>query len=334
MERIRIGIIGCGGMGGVHSRRLKEMEEVEIVALCDLTEEIAGRLRDATFGEGADEIGVYAGTEALYAGAGDKLDAVAIATPHTIHFEQGMEALERGCHVLMEKPMVTCADHAYALADKVAETGKTFTIGYNTSCTPAFLYLRDKIRAHAFGKLELVSGYLCQNWLRGTAGTWRQDPAHSGGGQAYDSGAHLFNSLIWSVESRPAEVVAFVDNHGTRVDINTVTSIRFENGVMASICVGGNCSRGVGDMSFMFENGRVDIDGWGGGYIDVYAEGEAESPELPRIDGTPDRNFVDAVLGRCEPRTSPLNGIHQSELMDAIYQSAKSGRAVKPKSRM
>ena len=330
MDKLRIGIVGCGGMGGVHSRRLGAMEEVEIVALCDLTEEIAGRLRDSAFGEEGADIPVYAGTKAMYAGS--ELDAVVIATPHTIHFEQGMEALEAGCHVLMEKPMVTRAEHAYALAARVEETGKILTIGYNTSCTPQFAYLREKLRSNAFGKLELVSGFLCQDWLKGTIGRWRQDPEQSGGGQAYDSGAHLLNSLVWSVESRPAEVFAYVDNHGTRVDINSIMSIRFENGVMASICIGGNCSKGGADLCFIFENGRVDIDGWGGGWMDVYADGEPETPEFGKIDGTPDRNFVDSVLGRCEPKTTPQNGIYHTELMDAIYESAATGRPARPKS--
>lgn len=328
MAKLRIGIIGCGGMGGVHARRLKAMAEVEVAALCDLTTEIAGAFRQQHFGDAGKDIPVYAGSAALYAGTA--LDAVVIATPHTLHFAQGMEALDHGCHVLMEKPMVTRAADAYALAARVKESGKVFTIGYNTPCTPAFGYLREKIRSNAFGKLELVTGYLSQWWMKATAGKWRQDPNFSGGGQAYDSGAHLMNSLVWSVESRPAEVFAFVDNHGTAVDINSVIAIRFENGVMASLCISGNCPAAAGPMSFLFDNGRVDIDGWGGSWLDVFVKGEPESPELPKLDGTPDRNFVDSVLGRCVPLTSPLNGIYHTEIMDAIYRAATTGRAVKP----
>jgi predicted dehydrogenase len=327
-KKLRIGIIGCGGMGGAHAQRLLAMKEVKVAALCDLTEEIAGSFRERVMGAAGKGVPLYAGSANLYAGS--KLDAVIIATPHTTHFELGMEALERGCHVLMEKPMVTSAPDAYTLAAKVKETGKVFTIGYNTPCTPAFGYLREKIRSNAFGRLELVTGYLSQGWMKATMGTWRQDPTKSGGGQAYDSGAHLMNSLVWSVESRPAEVFAFVDNHGTLVDINSVLSIRFENGVLASLCISGNCPAAVGPMTFLFENGRVDIDGWGGSWLDVFVQGEPETPELPTVDGTPDRDFVDAVLGRAEAKTSPLNGIFHTELMDAIYAAAASGKPAKP----
>jgi predicted dehydrogenase len=328
MAKLRVGIIGCGGMGGAHVQRLLAMKEVKIAALCDLTEEIAGAFRTRLMGAAGKGVPIYAGSTRMYAGS--KLDAVVIATPHTTHFALGMEALEQGCHVLMEKPMVTSAPDAYALAAKVKESGKVFTIGYNTSCTPAFAYLRDKIRGNAFGKLELVTGYLSQWWMKATVGAWRQDPALAGGGQAYDSGAHLLNSLVWSVESRPAGVFAFVDNHGTAVDINSVIAIRFENGVMASICISGNCPASAGPMSFIFENGRVDIDGWGGSWMDVFVKGEPENPELPQVDGTPDRNFIDAVLGRAEPKTSPLNGIHHTELMDAIYAAAATGEVSRP----
>ena len=79
---------------------------------------------------------------------------------------------------------------------------RVFVIGYNTPCTPHFMFVRDVIRRQRFGKLEMVSGYLAQNWLRYTNGTWRQDPSLSGGGQTYDSGAHLLSSLCWSVSNR------------------------------------------------------------------------------------------------------------------------------------
>src|ERR1019366_3679989 len=109
-------------------------------------------------------------------------------------------------------------------------------------------------------RLELVSGYLAQGWMKITAGSWRQDPKLSGGGQAYDSGAHILNSLCWSVESDIAEVFAFIDQHGTPVDINSSINLRFTNGAMANIVVSGNCPADGAAMHFMFENGRVVID--------------------------------------------------------------------------
>ena len=186
------------------------------------------------------------------------------------------------------------------------------------------------------GKLELIIGYLSQNWKRATAGAWRQNPALSGGGQAYDSGAHLLNSLCWSVENNVAEVFAFIDNHGTQVDINSSINVHFENGVFASIVVSGNCPSDSSHMTYIFDGGRIDIDGWGGGWIKVF-EGSKQIENPPITEemnaGGPDKNFIDTIMGRAEPRTTPLNGIIQSELMDAIYESGRTGQPAKPKNR-
>lgn len=330
MESMRIGILGCGGIATWHAKQLAEMDEVEIAALCDVSDEMMESFCQKLEGK-LDGVPRYNDPAAMYAEA--KLDAVVIATPHTLHYQHGMQALDAGCHVFMEKPMVTAADDAYRLAEHVEKTKKIFTVGYCTPATRPFGFLRDKIRSGDYGKLELVTGYLCQDWLRLTAGKWRQDPALSGGGQAYDSGAHLMASLVWSVENPVAEVFAFVDNHGTQVDINSAIAVRFENGVLATLCIGGNCAQGGQHMSFVFEKGRVEIDGWGGSYVKVFAEGEEEEPDLGEGNVTPIRNFVDAVLGRDDAKTTPVHGIYHTELMDAIYASAESGQPVRPKAR-
>jgi predicted dehydrogenase len=182
--------------------------------------------------------------------------------------------------------------------------------------------------------LELVNGWLVQNWKKGTSGSWRQDPALSGGGQMYDSGAHLFNSLIWSVEQPVSEVLAFVDNSGTPVDINGTVNIRFANGTLATIVIGGNCPNDGSGMYLFFEKGRIEIDGWGGGWIKVFKQGEGQiEPDIQGQSNTPNDNFIDAILGRAEARTSPRNGVQQSELMDAIYESARTGQIARPKQR-
>ncbi|MFB3894333.1 MAG: Gfo/Idh/MocA family protein [Phycisphaerae bacterium] len=336
LKKVRIAFLGCGGMMGAHAMRLKNHPEVEICALGDISQSQLDKFVQRHFTQdwsrpvppmfcSEDHNRMYRDT---------KPDAVLISTPHTCHYEQGIQALKYGCHVFMEKPMVTNLEHAYKLAEAVRKSRKVFVIGYNTPCSGEFAYLRECIRTGELGRLELVNGYLSQGWMKGTVGLWRQDPAKSGGGQAYDSGAHLLNSLCWSVASNVEEVFAFVDNHGCKVDINSVFSIRFANGVLASIMVSGNCPSDGAHMVFVFDNGRVEIDGWGGGWIKVWKG--REFIKYPPITAnmswpSPDHNFIAAVLGKAKPRTSPLNGIIQSQLMDAIYESARTGRPARPK---
>ena len=331
-EKVRFALLGCGGMMGGHARQLKAHPDVELVALCDVSEEKVKDFAAKHLADSTHRPGFFTDPAAMYAKSSP--GAVLISTPHTLHYAQGVQALEAGCHVYMEKPMVTSLEHAYLLAEKVQKTGKVFVIGYNTPCSPEFSYLRRLIREKTLGKLELVTGFLSQDWLRFTTGLWRQDPALSGGGQAYDSGAHLFNSLCWSVESDVQEVFAFVDNHGAKVDINSVASIRFANGVLANITIGGNCPGGGSFMAFIFDGGRVEIDGWGGGWIKVWkgAEQIKYPPITPEMGApSPIHNFIDAILGRADPRTNPRNGIIQSQLMDAIYESQRTGRPARPK---
>lgn len=333
MSKVRVAILGCGGMAGAHAQRFKEDKEVEIVALCDVAEEGVRSFIDRNLADYEPEPAIYTNAADMYSEI--RPDAVTIVTPHTMHFEHGVQALKAGCHVLMEKPMVTDSNQAHELAKVVEETGLILVIGYNTPCTPAFQQLREIIRSNELGKLEVVSGWLAQDWKRLTTGLWRQDPKLSGGGQMYDSGAHLFNSLVWSVEQQISEVQAFVDNLGTPVDINGTANIRFANGVLATIMISGNCSNNGAGMTFCFEDGLVEIDGWSGSWIKVGRRDGDETvinPTGAEIE-MPNDNFVDAILGRAEPQTSVLNGIIQSELMDAIYESARTGQIARPKAR-
>lgn len=332
MSTVRVAILGCGGMAGAHARRFASNPDVTITALCDVGVEGLQRFLVKHLANYDPQPAFYTDPAAMYSEA--RPDAVAIVTPHTLHFEHGMQALDAGCHVLMEKPMVTDSAQAHALAARVAETGRVFTIGYNTPCTPEFAYLRELIRSRELGKLETVTGWLTQDWRRLTADTWRQIPELSGGGQMYDSGAHLFNSLVWLVEQPISEVLAFTDNVGTPVDINGTANIRFANGVLATITIVGNCSSSGAGMYLSFENGRVEVDGWSGQWIRVWKGGEAvKYPPIQGAANTPNDNFIDAILGRAEPRTSLANGVIQSELMDAIYESARTGAIARPKAR-
>lgn len=331
MDTVNMAILGAGNMAGHHAKLYSARDDVRVVAVCDVSEDIAERMIKEFC---TDKPAVFTDAAAMYAAI--KPDAVTIVTPHTLHFEHGIQALDAGCHVLMEKPMVTDAAQAYQLAEKVEQTGRIFTIGYNSPCRPTFIYLREAIRTNRFGPLLQLCGWLTQSWLKPTAGSWRQVPALSGGGMAYDSGAHLLNSICWSVESPVAEVHALLDNRGADVDINSSINIRFENGVFAAVAICGDCAENGSHLTYAFENGRVDIDGWTGEWMKVYeGKKELKNPPLPKTsgDGWPNDNFIDAIRGLTEPLTSPQNGIIQSELMDAIYESARTGQPARPSRR-
>jgi predicted dehydrogenase len=330
MSKIRLVILGSGGMEAEHAERFMKNLDVAIVALGDVPTTVMERFKADTGLDAIEPIPeLFTDAAPMFAEA--ELDAVITITPHTLHFDHAMLATDAGLHVFMGKPMVTSSKQAHALAQRFGGLGTVFILGYNTPCTPDFDFLRESVRNQTTGKLELISGYLSQDWMKLTAGTWRQQPEFSGGGQAYDSGALSLNSRCWSVESDIAEVFTFLDNRGTPVDINSSINLQFTNGVMASGVVSGNGATNGVDLPCMFEHGRIDIDGGEGKWIKVW-QGD-ERVKNPAISGEPQTlndNFIDAILGRAEPRTSIQNGIVQSELMDAIYESAKTGPPAKP----
>ncbi len=329
MNPIKMAILGCGGMSGEHAKRYKVHPDVEIVALCDVSPEIVQKYIDKNLEGYEPKPAIYTDFETMLNEA--KPDAVTIVTPHTLHFQHGMMAIEHGCHVFMEKPMVTDSNDAKVLKKAVEASGKVFVVGYNASCTPVMQWVREAIRSQEFGKLETVTGWQTQGWAKGTTGSWRQNPALSGGGQMYDSGAHMFNSLVWSVESPVETVFAFTDNAGTPVDINGTVNIRFQNGVLATMTIAGNCNPGGDAMVYTFHTARVEVDAWNGNWIKVFKDwGEPQITEVPGEKQVPNDNFIDAILGRGEAQTSPINGLIQSQLMDAIYESARTGAAAHP----
>lgn len=329
MEPIRVAIIGCGNMAGAHARRLKVRDDVEIVALCDPRDEAMERLLERRLAEVEPAPKRFSDTAEMYQQA--RPDAVVIVTPHTLHHDQAVDAMQRGCHVLLEKPMVTDVADARDLVRQVEQSGKTLVVCYNTAFTGPFIYLRQAIRDGLHGRLELVTGYLSQNWKVLTAGSWRQDPQLSGGGQAYDSGAHLLNSLCWTLEQPVEEVSAMLDRQGTAVDINTVLIARMGGGVMASIAIGGDSAPDGSHLAFVFDRARVEIDGWKGEWIRVIDEsGEVTEVDTREHETDPDANFIDAIQGQAEPLVTAQHGLVQSQLMQALYASAESGQAVRP----
>jgi predicted dehydrogenase len=113
-EKVRIGLIGCGGMANSHLRWLSEIPEAEVSALND----VAQASIDRTFERNPHlkDVPVYEDYRALL--ADENVDAVQIHSPHTCHFEQAMAALDAGKHVLLEKPMVTRTEDAHRLIER------------------------------------------------------------------------------------------------------------------------------------------------------------------------------------------------------------------------
>lgn len=162
---LRVAIIGTGMYSGSHARVLSSREDLQLVALCATSEASPRRLIERRLADYRPRPAIFADLESMYAEV--ELDAVVIATPHHLHARHGLRAFEAGCHVFLEKPMAIDGEEAEALARRAEESDLVCALGFNTSSSAAFTFVREAIREQRFGALE--------NFLDAIAG--RSQPA-------------------------------------------------------------------------------------------------------------------------------------------------------------
>src|SRR4051812_14220794 len=187
---IELALVGCGKMAHWHAQQLQKIEACKVVALVDPLANQTREFKEKYFNEAAQ----YDSIENLLSIKPPQLASVVLVTPHTLHFPQARLALENNLHVLVEKPMVTRSEDACELCRLVKKSGKKLGITFQSPYTPEFAYLAAERDAGRLGKVQLISGWLSQNWMKWTTNSWRQDEKLSGGGMMYDSGAHLLNA--------------------------------------------------------------------------------------------------------------------------------------------
>jgi Predicted dehydrogenases and related proteins len=325
---VRIGLIGVGGMARAHINQLSRLPDVQITALCDINPEQIERAKKQfpEFLNGAFETADY--KELL---AREDVDAVEIATPHTLHFEMGMEAIKAHKHVLMEKPMVCTVEHAKTLLAALEGYDKVFALAYQRHAQGVYVYMRDKIASGELGQVQFVNALLSQSWKKGTAGTWRQQMALSGGGQLNDSGSHILDVIMWITGLTVADVSAFIDFSGTEVDQNSALSIKFTNGgqgnisILGDTCVGWHeditiwCEKGA----FFLRNGKLEF------CNEKNVRTTIDGEHLPPTRSI-DEDFLSVIRGeRPAPAAPPLCGLKTIELTEAAWKSAdKNGEPV------
>jgi predicted dehydrogenase len=275
------------------------------------------------------------------------LDAVLIATPNYLHYEQAKAALEHGLHVLLEKPMTIKSEHAHELVDIAKDRGLKLGVALNppfwAHCHRARRALQGAqigafeggamywtgTNAHLFGRAPKPAN------LPGVVPPtdYRADPEQNGGGYFADGGPHLLSELLWLTGLHVRRVSALMDS--VPDDMRIAINFEMSNGAMVSMC-------SIGDS--LFDQRRVrNVFGAANGTVTIiHAEFETHiqikdmepvkfrEADLMRVP-TPIGNFVDAILGRAELLSPGTHGAEVVELMEAIYESAATGRVVEMK---
>ncbi len=175
------------------------------------------------------------------------------------------------------------------------------------------------------GEVQYASVFLCQEWNRATKGTWRHDPALSGGGMLLDSGSHMLDALLWCTGLEPESVSGLLENRDTAVEINSSATVRFKNGALGTLTVCGDAPSWREEFTIWGDRGQILLRD---GKITLSdASGTRMALEDVRGGSTPDSNFINAILGREEVYSPFEAGLAVTRLTEAVYRSAAQGGA-------
>ncbi len=322
---LRFGIIGTGGMGGVHAREINGRQDARVAAICDVNEAALDRAA-GWLGARAAEVRRFTDIGRMLSEA--ELDAVVIATPHTQHTAHVTAALDAGLHVLVEKPMATTAADARAIIAKAEAAGKTVAIAYQRHGSGTYKRAHQAIASGAVGDLRLVTVLIAQDCLENfiPGRTWRADPALSGGGHFMDTGSHINDMMLWVSGLEPESVMAHIDNFGTLVDVCSALSIRFKNGAVGTFAATSLSPEWREEFSFYGTKGVLNIRD-GQMFLQVKGQDTVILGGRGR-DVRPVEDFVATIKGeKKEPQAPPVYGLRVAQISEAAYKSAQSGQA-------
>ena len=330
---VRMAMIGCGGMARHHVIQiLRHQDTTEIAAVCEPSPAAYSLLCEIFEDAGLRPPPNDPDLDHLLATHRGELDAAFIVTPHVYHHDQAAACMEAGLDVLLEKPMVMTAGEALSLMDTRDRTGRLLVVAFNGSLSPQVRTAVTMLRSGELGQLLNISAVVWQGWDGHTLNTWRQNPAMSGGGFMFDTGAHLLNTTADLAGEEFVEVAAWLDNRGRQVDITAAVMARLESGAYVSI---GGCGQTVescaSDVRVFCTQGILRTGVWGE-RLEVQRAGETD---LQPVEVAPSHGAWDQFLsvrsGRIANPSPPEVGLRMARLWDMIKLSAaQGGRPVRP----
>ena len=342
MDKVRIGVVGCGGMGQSHVKSVKELSEAELTAVSDVDAEAVNKVSSENNVKGFMDY-----RELINSGL---VDAVIIATPHYFHPPIGVAAFEKGLHVLSEKPIAVTVSAADELLKAAKKSGKVFAVMFQQRTLPAMRLAHQIIKSGKLGEIRrtimLDPNYRSQAYYdsAGWRGTWKGE----GGGVIINQAPHGID-LFMLLGGLPAKVTANVRTrlHKIEVEDEACAVLEYPNGAWGYYYTS-TCEMPSGQ--------RIEICGDKGKL--VYAEGMLKlysinppisehnatnknmwaSPEtveeplgLPQVESGHKeiiRNFCAAILRGEELIAPGEEGIWSVEFINAVNLSGRTGKPI------
>lgn len=318
MARIRIGVIGAGGIAGAHLRAYAaHSQRCEIVGIADI-DETAARARAAEYGGGVFTDGV-AMLEQL------QPDAISVCTPPKFRIPYVEAAARRGIAVLCEKPPARTLAETKAIVE--AMRGRTLQFGFCHRFHPPLVAAQTLIQSGKLGALVQIENRFAFRFSRADK-SWFSDADIAGGGILIDTLVHsidIFRALTGQeIESAQAQVSSALP---IAVEDSASLLVRSEGGVLGTL----NCSW-VTPVADSF----VRIHGTEGQAIIDYSAAAGlryqladDSNWTERHFDEPDRflrqaaHFLDCVEGKCNPLVSGDDGLAVMRVIEMAYESAR-----------
>ncbi len=343
-KKFRIAFIGCGGIAGTHINALKTMPDVEIVAGVDID---PARLTNMEEKHGVTSL--YKDWKTMLKEV--RPDAVSVCTPNGVHMQPTIDALNAGCHVIVEKPMAMNPAECVKMIDAAKKNKKKLTIGFQYRYHPSSQFLKKAADAGEFGDIMFVK---CQALRRRGIPNWGVfgQKKLQGGGPMIDIGVHVIEMAHYVMGSpRPVAATGncwtyLGDKPNKKIvstwpdwDYKTYTvedlaigSIRFDNGAILHIeaMFAGHIEKDVWNFNLMGTKGGANWDP-----PQVYSDrlGHMTNTSPGFLPGTDFgamfkiklRNFIDsATIGT--PQEAPGEaGLAVQKILSGVYSSAAQG---------
>lgn len=339
----RFGLIGAGSQGRYLSEALAMTGRAELVACADpKPDATALAVQHCGYRTAYEDCATMLSSE--------DLDAVIVATIHDQLQPAALAAVEAGCHAFVEKPMALCAADGRALVEAARQADRRLMVGYTLRFMPERILLKRLLDEGAIGEVVHIGG----GQLIGAMGGWLGERAH-GGGPLYYIGAHIIDNVLWVAGRRAERVFAEVDwKPEGDVEAGVQLTIRFEGGVTAAVCTSQKLGGRYGWLDVMGTAGRMRAE-WESHNLLIQSARIEQYRHLTTIRVPVDANlppappdavarvsgaayirmwmaefveFLDAIEQDRDPSVSGEDGLRCLEVIDAVFESARTGAAV------
>ena len=355
----KIGIIGAGGMLQYHAPGFKAGGG-EIIAICDMNQEAA---KKAAHTYGASH--VFGDSQKMLDELPD-LDAISIITPNRTHMPLALQALRAGKHVFCEKPPALNAQEVSEMKQAADEAGKTLMFNFNNRARPESYAMRSYIESGQLGTINSAQAkWIRRTGIPGFGG-WFTNQAQSGGGPLIDLLHMIDLALFYMDYPKPTHVLAqtfnnFIQDKGfkgpwgipdvadgvTDVESSAHGFVRFDTGQVLSFQVSWAEMNKREEVSVTFQGsqaggmvrrlfGRDGIDATALDDCELYFQEHGRSvnrsvvveecEDMGRIRSA--QNFASTLEGKEAPLNTPDQALALMKIIDATYESARSGKPV------